>query len=602
MKKPSFFFSSIIIFLLSLSFVLSTGCQPDLENPNPGTGGTTTTPVNDNETVTGGVNGIVVDENNQPVAGAAVTSGTNSTTTDRYGFFYFSNISLSKANGSVKVVKTGYFNGFRTFVSVAGRINNVRLKLLPKTNAGTFLGSGGGTINITGGGKLVLPATAVTDAAGTAYSGTVNVAMTWIDPSSADLPNTVMGDLRGVTTAGEERGLSTYGMLGVEMTGTSGQALKIATGKTAELTFPIPASLQSSAPATIDLWHFDEATARWKQEGTATKTGTNYIAQVSHFSFWNCDAPFPLIDLCMTLVNGDGQPLNNVQVRIKRPNGGYGYGRTDSTGSLCGKVPKAEALVLEVLDQCNAVIYTQNIGPFSANASLGNITVNIPAVNNLIITGTVTNCAAGNVINGAAVVYMAGGNHYTVPVINGTFTLSVVRCSGSAVNFTVLGIDYSTSQQSIPVSGTGTTGTVNIGTIQACGTSTAQFMEVLIDGSPVNFTAPPDEISSNDSTSTGVFSNKTYVFASKQIPGSFGNYVNFGFNNNAIIGLYPINNCNVSIGNTQNSSQILTASPTVTITTFGPVTTGFIEGNFSIQMNFSGSTKNVVCTFRVRRR
>ena len=601
MKKPSFYFSYITIFLLSLIFILTTGCQQDLENPNPGTGGVTTSPVNDNEMVTGGVNGIVVDGNNQPVVGATVTSAASSTTTDRYGAFRFRNISLSKANGTVKVVKAGYFTGFRTFVSVAGRINNIRLKLLPKINAGTFSGSGGGTVNITGGGKLVMPAAAVTDASGTAYSGTVNIAMTWIDPGSADLPNTMMGDLRGITTAGEERGLSTYGMLGVEMTGSGGQALKIATGKTAELTFPIPASLQSSAPATIDLWHFDEATARWKQEGTATKTGTNYIAQVSHFSFWNCDAPFPLIDLCMTLVNGDGQPLNNVQVRIKRPNGSYGYGRTDSTGSLCGKVPKAEALVLEVLDQCNAIIYSQNIGPFSANASLGNITVNIPAVNNLVITGTVTNCAGGNVTNGAAVIYITGGHHYTVPVSNGAFTLSVVRCSGSTVNFTVLGIDYSTSQQSVPASGTGTTGTVNVGTLQACGTSSVQFVEVMIDGSPINFTAPPDEIRSTDTLTSGTFSNNTYIVAIKQSGGTSSSYISFGFGNNAIAGTYPISFCNISAGNSVFAQQIITPNPTLTITAFGPVATGFIEGSFTIQMNFSGVTKNVTCTFRVRR-
>jgi hypothetical protein len=603
MKKPSFRLSSILFFAFALSVVLITGCQRDLENPNPNPpgGGPIITPVNDNEMVTGGVTGIVVDEKNQPVAGATVTSGTNSTVTDRYGAFRFRNISLSKANGTVKVVKAGYFNGYRTFVSVAGRINNVRLKLLPKTNAGTFSASGGGTINITGGGKLIMPAAAITDAGGTAYNGTVNVAMTWIDPSSADLPNIVMGDLRGVTTDGEERGLSTYGMLGVEITGTGGQALKIATGKTAELTFPIPASLQGSAPATIDLWHFDEATARWKQEGTATKTGTNYIAQVSHFSFWNCDAPFPLIDLCMALVNSDGQPLNNVQVRIKRPNGSYGYGRTDSTGSLCGKVPKAEALLLEVLDMCDALVYSQNIGPFSADASLGNITVNIPAVNNLVITGIVTNCAGGNVTNGAAAIYIAGGNYYTVPVTNGTFTLNVLRCSGSSINFTLVGIDHSTSQQSIPVSGTGTTGTVNIGTVQACGTSSAQFIELLIDGNPVNFAAPPNNINYSDTTIIGTFTNKTWISGFRQNAGTFSN-VQFSFDNNTVAanGL-PLNLVNVNGGTGFVSQQIITSNPTVNITTFGPPAIGFVEGNFNIQMNFSGTTKTVACTFKVKR-
>src|SRR5207253_8715917 len=132
------------------------------------------------------------------------------------------------------------------FITTAGRTHNVRIKLIPRTNAGSFAGSAGGTINITGGGKLVIPAGAVADAGGNAYTGTVNIAMAWIDPTSPDLPNVVPGDLRGITTSNEERGLETFGMLGVELTGNTGQALKIAAGKTAELTFPIPGSLQSN--------------------------------------------------------------------------------------------------------------------------------------------------------------------------------------------------------------------------------------------------------------------------------------------------------------------------------------------------------------------
>jgi hypothetical protein len=592
-------FLTILFLGIAFSFQCLTGCQREIDDPSvtppviPG--------VNDSELVTGGVNGIVVDENDQPVAGATVISGSNSTITDRYGTFRFRNINLSKANGTVKVTFNGYFNAYRTFVAVAGRINNVRIKLIRKSNSGSFTASAGGTVSITGGAKLVMPANAVSDAGGTAYTGSVNVAMTWIDPSSSDLQNILMGDLRGITTNNQERGLSTYGMIGVELTGPGGQALKITAGKTAELTFPIPASLQGSAPATIDLWHFDEATARWKQEGTATKTGSNYIAQVSHFSFWNCDAPFPLIDLCMSFKDGNGQPLNNAQIRIKRTvNGSYGYGRTDSAGNLCGKVPKDEALILEVLDQCNAVVFSQNIGPFSANTTLPQITVTIPAPNSLTISGTLTNCANGNVSNGAAVIYMAGGNSYVVPVSNGAFSLSIVRCSSGILNFTVLGVDYQTIQQSVPVSGSGTTGIVNVGTIQACGTSSAQFIEVMIDGVPTNFVAPPDYIASVDSTNAPPpYTNSTSIYGSRQ-GGGTSSFISLTFPNNTIPGTYPISSCLIGINNT-TSTGIVSPSPVVNIATFGPAVTGFVEGNFSIQMNFAGTTRNVTCTFRAKR-
>lgn len=602
--RSSFSFRSIAIFFLS-SLFLFTACQREISHEG---GGTTpaTSGVDDNIMVTAGMRGIVIDEKNRPVYGATVTSGAYSTTTDRYGVFQFSNINLSKANGYVKVVKNGYFNAVKTFVTTAGRIHNVRIQILPKTNTGSFDATTGGTVTLTSGGKLVMPSSAIVDAGGVAYTGMVNIAMVWIDPTAANLPEIVPGDLRGITTGGEERGLETYGMLGVEMTTPGGQSLKVAPGKKAELSFPIPASLSGTAPATIDLWHFDEAKGRWIQEGTATKNGSYYVAQVSHFSFWNCDAPFPLIDLCMTLVNAaNNQPLVNAHVRIKRPNGSYGYGYTDSLGNLCGKVPKNEALLLEVLDQCNSVVYSQNIGPFNANASLGTISVTIPTPNTVVITGTVVNCSNANVTNGVAIIYTGGNTYsYSVPVTNGTFTHTILRCSNAALNITVMGIDYATMQQSAPVSATATTGSVNVGTLQACGTSATQFVEFLIDGNPFVYTSPPDNINEMDSAATGTYSNKTAVYAIKTGGGTIPpttSYSNFEFSNNSVAGTsLPLNYAFINAGANTVTQQILTPNPTVNVTAFGPPVTGFIEGNFNIMMNFSGTPKNVICNFRVR--
>jgi hypothetical protein len=562
--------------------------------------------VNDAERVTGGVNGIVVNENNQPLAGVTVRSGTNTTTTDRYGVFQFRNIQLSKANGTVSVEKNGYFTGYRSFVSAEGRINNVRIKMLPKSNSGSFDAATGGMVSLGSGAKLQMPANAVTDAAGTAYTGNVNVAMTWIDPSSADLPFTVMGDLRGVLTNGAERGLSTFGMIGVELTGGTGQPLKVAAGKTAELSFPIPASLQAAAPDSIDLWHFDEATARWKQEGKAGKNGAIYTAKVSHFSFWNCDAPFPLIDLCMSFKDDAGAPLINVQVRIKRiVNGTFGYGRTDSTGSLCGKVPKNENLELQVLDICNNVIYTQAIGPYTANTTLPVVTVSIPAATNLIITGTITNCASSNVVNGAAAIYLSGGHQYSVPVTNGVFSLTIPRCGTTPISFTVLGVDYAALQQSVPVSGTGTSGTVNMGTLQACGTSSVQFIEVLIDGTPYTFATPIDYISYVDSVGTGGYLFNSTIGGYSQNSGTSNGGIQFNFRHNqSVASNLPLDFLYVSAGSAPGMSAAQTFAPgaaSLNATVFGPAPGGFVQGGFTVPMTFGTTVRTVVCNFRVRR-
>lgn len=591
-----------------LLLILSVGlffisCQREIKWPEQPTGNNETA-VNDAERVTGGVNGIVINENNQPVAGATVKSGTNTTTTDRYGVFRFRNIQLSKANGTVTVEKNGYFTSYRSFTAVEGRINNVRIKMLPKTNSGSFDAVAGGTLSLTSGVKLLMPGNAITDAAGAAYAGNVNVAMTWIDPSSADLPYTLMGDLRGVTTTGAERGLSTFGMIGVELTGGTGQALKIAPGKKAELVFPIPASLQSAAPDSIDLWHFDDATARWKQEGKAVKTPAGYLAQVSHFSFWNCDAPFPLIDLCMSFKDDHGAPLINAQVRIKRLlNGTYGYGRTDSTGNLCGKVPKNENLELQVLDLCGNPFYTQAIGPFTANATLPVITVTIPAMNTLTITGSITTCANTNVVNGAAAVYIEGGHQYTVPVTNGTFSLTIPRCGSNALNFSVVGVDYAALQQSAPFTGTGTSGTVNTGVLQACGTSSLQFIEVMIDGTPFTIATPADYINYSDSSAAAPYLFNTWITGARQNSGTASGGIQFAFRHNQAVATgLPLDFVYVSGGPGMTTSQsFVPAAAVVNTTLFGAAPGGFVEGNFTVQMNFGSTPRTVVCNFRVRR-
>lgn len=595
--NPSFSKWTAIVLL-----VLLAACQREIVLPV--TPGSSTDVVNDNITVVAGVRGTVIDEAGRPVSGALVTCGVQTQSTDRYGTFSFKDISLSKANGSVKVVKSGYFTHYRTFVTTTGRMQQVRIQLLPKSNSGSFDAATGGTINLPNGVKLVMPPAAVADASGNAYSGQVQVAMTWINPSASNLADIMMGDLRGVTTDGQERGLETYGMIGVELTSPSGQALNIASGKKADLTFPIPSGLTSLAPATIDLWHFNESRARWIQEGSATRSGNTYQAQVSHFSFWNCDAPFPLIDLCMTLQSTTGnQPLNNVSVSIRRPNNSAGYGRTDSSGQLCGKVPKNEALVLSVMDQCGTVVYTQNIGPFTSNTDLGVILVNVPAPNQVTITGTVTDCNNNPVTNGAVLIYTGGAFAYTASVTNGSFSHTILRCTGGTLNFSVLGVDYNSLQQGVPYSGSATTGIANVGTIQACGTAATEFIELLVDGTPYNFVSPPDQINISDSTSTPPF--RATVSGLRITQGSGNNttsLTNFTFDHNGVVanGL-SLQSASIYLSQTLVSQQIVTLNPTMNLTAYGAPITGFAEGNFNVLMNFGGTNRTVTCTFKVRR-
>jgi hypothetical protein len=455
--------------------ILAVGCkrtQIDVTpspTPEPGV----VVPINDLTQVTASVSGIVLDETNAPIASAVVTSGTATTTTNSNGMFILNNISLSKENGNVTVVKAGYFKGVRSFKTTAGKNHSVRLQLMARALSGTIASAAtGGAITSNGGATITFPANAFVTNAGATYTGVVKVYSRWIDPTAANLPFVTPGDLRGVGTNGAENILETYGMVGAELEDASGNALKIAVGKKATISFPIPASLSASAPATIQLWHFDNATARWKEEGTATKAGSTYTAQVDKFSFWNVDVGSTnFINLDYTLINATtNAPLAFTSTRIKRANGSYGYAITNNVGFVSGLVPKSEALVLEVVSGCNTVAYSQNIGPFSANTSLGNINVTLPASQYINFTGTVLNCSAAPVTNGYISLYATGGGGgYAATSTTGAFSFSVLNCAGTNLAYTYQGVDNTTTQQSAVLNGNATSGVVNLGNLNACG-------------------------------------------------------------------------------------------------------------------------------------
>jgi hypothetical protein len=592
-------FCSPRFFLLAcFSFIFFTCKKDDSPLPNPYNG--------DVETVNAGVAGTVLNEKGLPVEGAQVTAGNSSTTTDRLGFFRLENVTLSKNNGCVKVAKSGYFKAYRNFVTTQGKLHQVRIRLLPETNAGSISATGGGSVSLTDGAKLTLPANAVTDLSNNPYNGAVNVAMTWINPTDPNLSDIVMGDLRGITTGGEERGLQTYGMIGVELRGTGGQELKIKNGQKAELIFPIPTAI-TNAPASIDLWHYDETKQRWIQEGSAVKSGSTYKATVSHFSFWNCDAPFPLVDFCVRIVDEQSsKPLNNIGIRIIRPNGIAGYGRTDTSGNVCGKIPKNETLTLEVLDQCNQVIATKNIGSLSSNTDLGIIKVTVPALNKVVITGTVKNCTNQPLTNGAAVVYAGSGQTYTANINNGVYEIVIIKCTTQPVNYSVYAVDLTNKIQSVSISVNATSGNITVPDIQVCNGILLPYIEMMIDNEVVNFVSPPDEVYIGDSSINNTIPDSAYIVGSKRSnTGSTTGFqrISFLFEHSRIpqTGL-PLRSCSVFFNQPLFSSQILTPNPTVNLTAFSSASGGIVEGNFNIDMNFQGTSRRVKCNFRVKQR
>ncbi len=597
--KIKFYSKNIqIIALFFFAILIFSACQ---KSPSFSEEPTIILPTPDLTTkVTSSVSGFVTDENEAVVSNASVLVGTTTTTTDKYGYFEANNVQMVKNAAVVTVTKTGYFKGIKTYIATANKGAFFSIKLMPKTNAGTVNGAVGGVVALLNGLSIGFPANAVVNAAtNAAYTGTVNVAAFYINPTAADIDRIMPGDLRGINTTGNLQLLTSYGMAAVELTGAGGELLQVATGKKATLTSPIPTSLAASAPNTIPLWSFDEAKGLWKEEGTATKTGNNYVGEVSHFSFWNYDIPSNFVLFNCTVVNTTGQPLQNIRVKISSVSNpsSAAYGYTDSSGYVSGAVPNNTQLTIEVFSSanCNTVSFSQTFTTTNTNINFGNIAINT-AVNAAIITGNVTNCAGAAVTNGYVILRNGTVNSRYALSATGSFSITQILCGGASANYTIYGEDAATAQQGNPVVYPIAVGNNVIPTIQACGTSTQRYIYTTINGVANNYAAPTDAVLLDSSSAT------ILGFRGNRIPFNQASFLNISHTKTGI-----------AAGSTQNLTSIYSNVIPFNATIQSPISVNITEYGIIGQYfagNFAGvvtgpspsfTIYNVTCNFRIKR-
>ncbi|MFY7964603.1 MAG: hypothetical protein ACOVO1_06880, partial [Chitinophagaceae bacterium] len=300
----------ILQLLLVALVTIVSSCKKNevATNPDP------IIPFDNSKSITTIVAGKVTAQDGTPLNNVEIAVGKTTTVTDADGNFIIPKATLSEKVGFIKATKAGYFNGSRTIIAKEKVVNNVVIQMIKKNVSGDFTNASGGTITVSTGGTIQFPANAVVTKSGVAYTGIVKVSAYFLDPTSANCNKEMPGDLRGINTSNNEQVLASYGMMAVELNGSNGEALQMATGKNATLTFPVVSSLQGNAPATIPLWYFDETKGMWIEQGSATKTGNTYVGTVSHFTWWNCDWGGGPLTYTATFVDQNGNPLSNYHV------------------------------------------------------------------------------------------------------------------------------------------------------------------------------------------------------------------------------------------------------------------------------------------------
>jgi len=297
--------NKLLLFILA-SFLFWACNKNDITDPN-----------NSGSKVTTTITGIVTNEAGQLLQGVSVTVGGKTTLTDKEGLFLFEGIQVPESRYYVKATLSNYFESGVGGIPVKNGVSNLQIKLMGMGTARDVSATAAST-NIIGGATLKFDAGSFVNQNDNAVtSGTVRVYVRSLNPSNPNFADLVPGgDLNSTMSNGSLATLESYGMVGVELRDANNNELKLASGKQAEIRFPIASSQLTTAPAEIPLLSMDPETGVWKQEGVATKVGSEYVGKVSHFSWWNCDVPQQTCRIRGRVVDCNGKPVSGATVVV----------------------------------------------------------------------------------------------------------------------------------------------------------------------------------------------------------------------------------------------------------------------------------------------
>lgn len=429
--------------------------------------------------VTANFMGRIVDENGLGLEDVNISIGNSVTTTNYLGVFAINDASIFDKFAYVKAEKEGYILGSRTIVPTPNATNDIQITLLTKNVVGSVNSGETASISLQNGAEVTFSGEFTTET-GTSYTGQVDVVMHYLQPNNPDTFEQMPGSLFGKREDGSAVGMETYGMLGINLFSPSGESLNISENAPVTLTFPVDASTPN-APTQMPLWYFDEAQGYWKEEGIATKVGNEYIAEVTHFSWWNCDLPISnLVTLCFTL--DATVTLSNQKFEIIRTNTNQiiysGY--TNAVGQECGLFPKDENLTINIYSDCSyTIIATQQVGPFATDDSFVINISDLPSeLVQTTITGTLNDCDGNPITNGYVLIYKENDINFlnveTTPIADGSLSHTMVYCSGDIYEMIVF--DLANNEESDPINLNLTATTTEVGTISTCEVSGGTFV------------------------------------------------------------------------------------------------------------------------------
>lgn len=404
------------LFLLSLLTIIfscdkddipqkqTTGINTGIEATN-----SETTRLNDvltSETITTNFSVTVIDVDQNLISNATIKINNVETLTNTNGSALIENISVNKDFQSIKVNASGYSSTIKTVTPSKNGVTNITITLLKPTFVKTFSAVEGGIVT-NNGVSIEFPKDAIANQNGDLYEGEVKTTVTYYNPQSENFVQSMPGTLVGLDNNNSLQSLISKGMIKVDLTDASGNELELFEGK--EATIKLPAN--NNDPATIPFWHLNEEKGLWVQTGTATKSGTQYIAKVRHFSTYNLDVPGETIDLTIVLKDSNNHFLANQKaiVNATSSNGNYSINvKTDNKGEFkINRAPKGADYSGTVITDCENITIPLGIINETATKILK---ANITSIGFVTLEGTLKDCRNNFISNKVVTIDLKLGN------------------------------------------------------------------------------------------------------------------------------------------------------------------------------------------------
>ncbi|MEZ4595106.1 MAG: carboxypeptidase regulatory-like domain-containing protein, partial [Chloroflexota bacterium] len=292
--------------------------------------------------------------------------------------------------------------------------------------------------------QISIGANQLEDADGNEPTGDVTLSMYTYDLTQEEM----VGDMSGINDEGQEVAMESAGAFYASFEDEAGNELNVKDGETVEVSVP---AVEERPNEVLTVWSYDPETGLWVEEGVATLEDGRYVAEVSHFSYWNFDWE-KRTPSCIKLTVEPGYlaantPLNVRAILQTNPVTVRDLVITQATNVLINLPNNTDVKFYRSPD------YTNPIDTVTSGAAWGGVGTpahpydvcngqvviqDAPAPAAATLQGLVTDAVSGNPIANAQVC-LQGTSQCVATDANGNYTISDAPAGNQVLNITADG-------------------------------------------------------------------------------------------------------------------------------------------------------------------